>query len=72
MGNRKTWGRFGARHGYVHPALGAKLIALLDVQEQAFGSYMCLNFHTCCKGKVKLPYGMMELDVFGQLLLSAG
>jgi len=41
---------------------------LLDVQEQAFMSDVYIDFHTCCKGKVKRQNGMMEKDVFGQLL----
>jgi hypothetical protein len=53
-------------------ALGIKLITLLDVQKQAFGAYMCRDFHTSCKGSVKLPYGLKEMNVFGQLLFSAG
>ena len=49
-----------------------KLITLLDVLEQAFGSYIDHNFHSCCKGSLKLSNGLMEMDVFGQLLISAG
>jgi hypothetical protein len=51
-------------------ALVAKLIALFDVQKQALGSDIYLNFHYCCKGRVKLPHDLIEMDVFGQLLRS--
>jgi hypothetical protein len=33
---------------------------------------MCRDFHTSCKGRVKLAYGLKEMDVFGQLLFFAG
>ncbi len=68
MGNRKLSGRLGAR--YRDRTLGTKLIALFDIQKQALGSDIYLNFHTCCKGRVKLPHDLIEMDVFGQLLLS--
>jgi len=55
------------KHGM---ALVAKLIALFDVQKQALGSDIYLNFHYCCKGRVKLPHDLIEMDVFGQLLRS--
>jgi len=31
---------------------------------------MCLYFHTSCKGREKWQNGIMERDVFGQLLFS--
>jgi hypothetical protein len=42
-------------------------ISLLDVQKQAFGGDICEHVHSFCKGRVKLPYGPMKWDVFGQL-----
>ena len=53
-------------------ALVIKLITLLDVQKQAFGGHMYRDFHTSCKGRVKLAYGLIEMNVFGQLLFFAG
>ena len=57
-----------------HPALepGIEFVALFDIQEQAFGSDMYLNFHTWGKGKTKPPFGLRLRDVFGQLLPTAG
>ena len=58
------------RRGHLALEPGTKLIALFDVQKQALGSHIYLNFHTCCKGRVKQPHYLMEMDVFGQLLRS--
>lgn len=53
--------------GPCHQALKVEFIALLDVQEQAFGSDMCQDLHTFCKGRAMLQSDMTEWDVFRQL-----